>query len=373
MDTIALGSQGLPVSPPGPRLHGHVRLLRADRRRRVDRHHPPGARPRRHLLRHGRHVRPAHQRGARRQGAGRAPRRGGHRHQVRHRARPRRPDQARRQRPARVRAPGLRRLARPARRRPHRPLLPAPGRPRHADRGDGRRHGRAGDRRARSATSGSPRRRRPPSAAPTPCTRSPRCRPSTRSGRATPRPEILPTLRELGIGFVPYSPLGRGFLTGTMRSLDDLDETTSAATSRGSRATTWPTTSPSSRSIDRLAAAKGCTPGQIALAFVHAAGRDVAPIPGTEAPHLPRRERRRARRRAHRGGPGRARRRRSRQGRPLRRHVARQPVAAPGVSERGRRRTVPRARLGVACVPATLHQARSTDARTVGRCGRRHT
>ena len=58
---------------------------------------------------------------------------------------------------------------------------------------------------------GRPRRR---SAARTPCIRSPRCRPSTRSGRRDLEDEILPTCRELGIGFVAYSPLGRGFLTG---------------------------------------------------------------------------------------------------------------------------------------------------------------
>ena len=71
-------------------------------------------------------------------------------------------------------------------------------------------------------TVGGRRRRR--SAGRTPCTRSPRCRPSTRSGRRDPEAEILPTVRELGIGFVPYSPLGRGFLTGTIRSVDQLDD-----------------------------------------------------------------------------------------------------------------------------------------------------
>ena len=73
--------------------------------------------------------RSVHQRTAGRQGLGRPARRGGHRHQVRHRARPRRPDQARHQRSPRVRAPLLRRLALAPRRRPHRPLLPTPCRP----------------------------------------------------------------------------------------------------------------------------------------------------------------------------------------------------------------------------------------------------
>ena len=97
-----------------------------------------------------------------------------------------------------------------------------------------------------------------------------------------PEEEILPTLRELGIGFVPYSPLGRGFLTGALRSLDDLDE--------GDFRRYQPRFSGDNLAdnvaivevIDQLASAKGCTPGQIALAFVHAAGRDVAPIPGTK-------------------------------------------------------------------------------------------
>ena len=53
-----------------------------------------------------------------------------------------------------------------------------------------------------------------------------------------PEDEILPTVRELGIGFVAYSPLGRGFLTGRIRSIDDLEETTTAAAARASRART---------------------------------------------------------------------------------------------------------------------------------------
>jgi aryl-alcohol dehydrogenase-like predicted oxidoreductase len=97
-----------------------------------------------------------------------------------------------------------------------------------------------------------------------------------------PEAEILPTLRELGIGFVPYSPLGRGFLTGTLRSLDDLDETDFRRYQPRFQGDNLADNIAIVEAIDRLAAAKGCTPGQIALAFAHAAGRDVAPIPGTK-------------------------------------------------------------------------------------------
>ena len=97
-----------------------------------------------------------------------------------------------------------------------------------------------------------------------------------------PEGEILPTLRELGIGFVPYSPLGRGFLTGAMRSLDDLDESDFRRYQPRFQGDNLADNIAIVEVIDQLASAKGCTPGQIALAFVHAAGRDVAPIPGTK-------------------------------------------------------------------------------------------
>ena len=104
-----------------------------------------------------------------------------------------------------------------------RPLLPAPGRSRRR-----RSRTRWGPwpswcARARCAISGCRRRHRPRSDGRMPSTRSRRCRPSIRCGAATPRTEILPTVRELGIGFVAYSPLGRGFLTGQIRSPEDLD------------------------------------------------------------------------------------------------------------------------------------------------------
>ncbi len=97
-----------------------------------------------------------------------------------------------------------------------------------------------------------------------------------------PEREILPTLRELGIGFVPYSPLGRGFLTGAMRSLDNLDESDFRRYQPRFQGDNLADNVAIVEVIDQLASAKGCTPGQIALAFVHAAGRDVAPIPGTK-------------------------------------------------------------------------------------------
>ena len=97
-----------------------------------------------------------------------------------------------------------------------------------------------------------------------------------------PEKEILPLLRELGIGFVPYSPLGRGFLTGALRSLDDLDESDFRRYQPRFQGDNLADNVAIVEVIDQLASAKGCTPGQIALAFVHAAGRDVAPIPGTK-------------------------------------------------------------------------------------------
>ncbi len=95
--------------------------------------------------------------------------------------------------------------------------------------------------------------------------------------------EVLPTVRELGIGFVPYSPLGRGFLTGKIRSIDDLPE-------NDSRRVRFPRFAQENfeqnlalvDKIEQIAAEKGCTPGQLALAWVLAQGDDVVPIPGTK-------------------------------------------------------------------------------------------
>src|SRR3984885_12463767 len=95
-----------------------------------------------------------------------------------------------------------------------------------------------------------------------------------------PEAELLPTLRELGIGYVAYSPLGRGFLTGQLRSLDALDAGDFRRYQPRFQGDNLADNVAIVEVVDQLAQAKGCTPGQIALAFVHAAGRDVAPIPG---------------------------------------------------------------------------------------------
>jgi aryl-alcohol dehydrogenase-like predicted oxidoreductase len=93
---------------------------------------------------------------------------------------------------------------------------------------------------------------------------------------------VLSTCRELGITFVPYSPLGRGFLTGAIQKLEDLD------------ATDWRRTNPRfgekalqenlklAAAVKELAREKGATPAQLALAWVLAQGQDLIPIPGTK-------------------------------------------------------------------------------------------
>ncbi|HEY5196226.1 MAG TPA: aldo/keto reductase [Solirubrobacteraceae bacterium] len=94
--------------------------------------------------------------------------------------------------------------------------------------------------------------------------------------------EILPTLRELGIGLVAYSPLGRGFLSGRFSSPDELDE--GDFRRRGPRFT-GANLDANRRLVDRvrqLAREHGCTPGQLALAWVLAQGGEIVPIPGTK-------------------------------------------------------------------------------------------
>jgi aryl-alcohol dehydrogenase-like predicted oxidoreductase len=97
-----------------------------------------------------------------------------------------------------------------------------------------------------------------------------------------PEAELLPTLRELGIGFVPYSPLGRGFLTGAFRSLDDLEEGDFRRGQPRFQGENLDANLAIVERIEAIAAAKGATPAQVALAWVHAQGQDVVPIPGTK-------------------------------------------------------------------------------------------
>ena len=97
-----------------------------------------------------------------------------------------------------------------------------------------------------------------------------------------PEDEILRVVRELGIGFVAYSPLGRGFLTGAFASLDDLAE--------DDRRRSMPRFAPENfaknlelvAEVERIAEEKGATPAQIALAWVLSRGEDIVPIPGTK-------------------------------------------------------------------------------------------
>jgi aryl-alcohol dehydrogenase-like predicted oxidoreductase len=96
-----------------------------------------------------------------------------------------------------------------------------------------------------------------------------------------PEDEILPTIRQLGIGFVPYSPLGRGFLTGRFRRLEDLAPDDYRRNSPRFQGDNFDR---NLRLVDRireLAAEKKVQPSQLALAWVLAQGKDVAPIPGT--------------------------------------------------------------------------------------------
>jgi aryl-alcohol dehydrogenase-like predicted oxidoreductase len=100
-----------------------------------------------------------------------------------------------------------------------------------------------------------------------------------------PEEEILPTCRELGIGFVPYSPLGRGFLTGAIKSPEDLPEDDYRRFSPRFQGENFQKNLDLVTEIEALAQRKGVTPAQLALAWVLAQGDDIAPIPGTKKVH----------------------------------------------------------------------------------------
>jgi aryl-alcohol dehydrogenase-like predicted oxidoreductase len=95
--------------------------------------------------------------------------------------------------------------------------------------------------------------------------------------------EVLPTLRELGIGFVAYSPLGRGFLTGAWTSMEDLpeDDTRAGRFPRFSEENFRQNLELAER-VREIAAEKDATPGQLALAWLLHQGEDIVPIPGTK-------------------------------------------------------------------------------------------
>ncbi|HKF80918.1 MAG TPA: aldo/keto reductase [Thermoleophilaceae bacterium] len=94
--------------------------------------------------------------------------------------------------------------------------------------------------------------------------------------------EILPTCRELGVGFVAYSPLGRGFLSGRFKSPEELDEDDFRRTGPRFQGEALEQNLRLVAKVEELAAEKGCTPGQLALAWVLAQGEDIVPIPGTK-------------------------------------------------------------------------------------------
>lgn len=97
-----------------------------------------------------------------------------------------------------------------------------------------------------------------------------------------PEAEILPVLRELGIGFVPYSPLGRGFLTGQIKKFDDLAPDDYRRFAPRFQGDNFQKNLDLVERVQQLAREKDATPGQLALAWLLYQGEDLAPIPGTK-------------------------------------------------------------------------------------------
>jgi aryl-alcohol dehydrogenase-like predicted oxidoreductase len=96
-----------------------------------------------------------------------------------------------------------------------------------------------------------------------------------------PEAELLPLLRELGIGFVPYSPLGHGFLTGQIRTVDDIPDDDWRKTNPRFTGENFQRNLRIVEEVEAVAAEAGATPAQTALAWLLAQGDDIAPIPGT--------------------------------------------------------------------------------------------
>ncbi len=97
-----------------------------------------------------------------------------------------------------------------------------------------------------------------------------------------PEAEVLGVCRELGIGFVPYSPLGRGFLTGNIRRFEDLPENDYRRSSPRFQGENFQRNLDLVKRVEEIAREKKCTPAQLALAWVLAQGDDIVPIPGTK-------------------------------------------------------------------------------------------
>jgi len=97
-----------------------------------------------------------------------------------------------------------------------------------------------------------------------------------------PEADILPTCRELGIGFVAYSPLGRGFLTGRFRRVEDLPADDWRRNNPRFQGENFQRNLELVRRIEEMARAKACTPAQLALAWLLSRGNDIVPIPGTK-------------------------------------------------------------------------------------------
>jgi aryl-alcohol dehydrogenase-like predicted oxidoreductase len=97
-----------------------------------------------------------------------------------------------------------------------------------------------------------------------------------------PEDEILPACRELGVGFVPYSPLGRGFLTGRFRRIEDLPADDYRRNNPRFMGENFDKNLDLVAKVKEIAREKGCTPSQLALAWLLAQGPDVVPIPGTK-------------------------------------------------------------------------------------------
>ena len=176
---------------------------------------------------------------------------------------------------------GRRGLAQAAQGRGHRPPLSAPGRPGRADRGrrgDGEGADPAGQGQAFRPLRGRRGRR---SAGLMQSSRSRPSRANTRCGGGSPEAEVIPALEELGIGLVPYSPLGRGFLTGKI----DQDATFEAGDFRSSLPRFTPEALKANQALvgllGTIAGRKGATPARVALAWLLSQEPWIVPIPGT--------------------------------------------------------------------------------------------